>query len=199
MRQRALHSAAETTVRHAAGSRGHPDVPPSTSESDGRTTPSALGLPASPTPDRGLVPSGWAEATIDDAPLSAVRCQRFAAVPLCHDVRPAETNTGVRLTATLTNHGDEPWGYRVPRGPAPFAGGRSVTDEGLLRVRRAGDEDGLFSDGALRPGESVHTTLSVTATGDARLPAGEHTFYQPLTVWTDERAYGYNWQVTLEA
>lgn len=168
MHRRALHSAAETTRRAAADGRQHPDgQTPTLVESDGRTAPNALNLPASPTPDRGLVPSGTSVTTVDGAPLSAVRSQRFAAVTVCHDVRLTDTDDGVRLTATLTNHGDEPWGYRVPRGPAPFAGGRS--------------------------------TLAVSALGteNARFPEGEYAFLQPLTVWTDEVAYGYNWQVTL--
>lgn len=203
MRQRALHSAAGTTRRAAADGRQRPvGQAPTRVESDDRTAPNAFDLPASPTPDHGLVPSGTSVTTVDDAPLSAIRSQRFAAVPVSHDVRLVDADCGVRLTATLTNQDEEPWGYRVPRGPAPFAGGRSTTADGELRLTPLDgehDADGLFSDGALAPGESVRSTLAVSALGNEtpRWPEGEHAFLQPLSVWTDEVAYDYNWQVTL--
>lgn len=194
MRQRALHAAAGATAsehRHHASSTGTDAV--------GKRTPSEYGLPAAPTPDRGLVPSGTVSETVPDAPLSAVHSQRFTAVPLSHDISVTETEAGIELTATITNTSEEPWAYRVPRGPAPLTGDRFHGADGELRVS-AGEDEELFSDGVLAPGETVGSTLSVSALGgaDGRWPRGEHTLLQPLTVWSEDAAYGYNWEVSLQ-
>lgn len=204
MRQRALHSAAGGTLSDGRGDRPDPDgrerPPPESTNRDGtaRAAPTEFGLPAAPTPDCGLVPSTTASAVVEGNPLSSIRSQRFDDVPLAHDVTSAPGERGVTLTATLVNESEDVWAYRVPRGPAPFAGGQSTAEDGDLAVTPV-DGDDLFSDGVLRPGESVRSTLSVSALSGpaARWPAGEHTFFQPLTVWTEEQTYGYNWQVTV--
>lgn len=191
MRQRALHAAAGATTADGHGA-------PPTNRADCQPTPDEVGLPASPTPDRGLVPTGTASTTPVDGPLAAVESQRFATVPLAHETAVSHDGTGTTLHATLTNEGEQPWAYRVPRGPAPFAGGHVADDEGDLRLHPP-DDDGLFSDGVLRPGESVRSTLALSAVGgpDARMPRGEHAFQQPLRIWTEAATYGYNWAVTV--
>lgn len=193
MRQRALHAAAGAT----ASEHSH-HGPPTVDEAVEDRRPTEYGLPAAPTPDRGLVPSGTVSTTVTDAPLSAVRSQRFDSVPLSHGLSVDRTARGIELTATLTNTGEQPWAYRVPRGSAPLSGGRFDCEDGELRVDCADDD--LFSDGVLGPGETVGSTLSVSAFGgtNGRWPRGEHTLLQPLTVWTDEATFGYNWEVTLQ-
>ncbi|MEF8800475.1 MAG: hypothetical protein V5A38_06305 [Halolamina sp.] len=204
MRQRALHSAAGITLSDGHEGRADPDGherrPPQSTIGDGttRAAPNEFGLPAAPTPDCGLVPSTTASAVVEDGPLSSLRSQRFDEVPLAHDISAAPSDRGVTLRATLTNQSQDVWAYRVPRGPAPFAGGRSTVGGRALAVTPvAGDE--LFSDGVLQPGESVGSTLTVSAvSGPAgRWPAGEHRFHQPLLVWNGKQTYGYNWQITV--
>lgn len=197
MRQRALHSAAGVTRPDSHEQSGGLPV----DRSERHRPPTACGLPASPTPDRGLAPTGTETTVVADGPLTAVESQRFRTVPLRHETALTLEAPGATLHATLRNTSEQAWAYRVPRGPAPFAGGRveSVeSDERELRVRPLSD-DGLFSDGVLGPGESVRSTLSIAAVSgvDGRLPRGEYAFQQPLRVWTAETTYGYNWQVSL--
>jgi len=195
MRQQALHAAAGAT---ASAHRHHESASTASGHAESRT-PSEFGLAAAPTPDRGLLPSGTVTTAVPDAPLAAVRSQRFESVPLDHDVAVDQTETGLELTAALTNTSDRAWAYRVPRGSAPLGGDRFPCSDGELRAR-AGSTDQLFSDGVLAPGEAVSSTLSVSALGgvDARWPRGEHTLLQPLTVWNEDATYGYNWEVSLQ-
>jgi len=195
MRQRALHAAAGAT---APDGHAEPAVP-ATNRAERNPTPSEFGLPACPTPDHGLVPTGTA-TTDADGPFDTVETQRFRSVPLRHEISLAVEETGPTLTATLTNTSEQPWAYRVPRGPAPFSGGRVESDAGEIRARPFEDDD-LFSDGVLRSGESVSSELSLSTTSspDARLPRGEHTLLQPIRVWNADEVYGYNWQITLVA
>lgn len=194
MRQRALHAAAGATEPDGQRAPGAPSM----HRTEHHTSPSDAGLPPAPTPDRGLVPTGTATTAVADGPLAAVESQRFGTVPLRHEASLAVEETGTTLTATLTNTDEQAWAYRVPRGPAPFAGGSKEHDDGELRVRPLGD-DTLFSDGVLAPGESVRAELSVSVLGGigTSVPDGEYAFQQPLTVWTAEETYGYNWQLTL--
>lgn len=163
-----------------------------------RLIPADAGLPASPTPNSGLEPTESVTHRVDAGPVSALRYQEFADLPLKHVATVSTGEAGPRVIATLADEGGESWAYRVPRGPAPFAGGRATVGDDELRASPA-DEPSPFTDGVLRPGESVRSTVSVSALSGAEpgWPEGEYTFLQPLTVWTDERAYSYNWRVTL--
>ena len=165
-----------------------------------RPTPADAGFPASPSADSGLSPTETVTHTVDAGPLTALRYQTFAAVPHQHAATVSMDENGPRVVATLANDDDESWAYRAPRGPAPLAGGRASADDSDAELRAAPvDDEGGFNDGVLRPGESVRSTVSVSALtgGEPGWPEGEFTFFQPLTVWTDKRAYSYNWQVTL--
>jgi hypothetical protein len=174
---------------------GSPNAP-----TEERPTPADVGFPASPSPDSGLSPTETVTHRVDAGPLTALRYQTFAALPHQHAATASVDENGPRVVATLANDDDESWAYRAPRGPAPLAGGRASADDtdAELRAGPAADDEG-FNDGVLRPGESVRSTVSVSALtgGEPDWPEGAFSFLQPLTVWTDEAAYSDNWQVTL--
>ena len=180
---------------------------------DERPTPADAGLPASPdevrlpegrspspSPASGLAPTETVTRRVDAGPLTALRYQKFADLPHQHAATVSMADSGPRVVATLANGSDESWAYRAPRGSAPFAGGRASADDTDAELHAApAKESAGFTDGVLRPGESIRSTVAVSALtgGEPGWPEGEFTFLQPLTVWTDEAAYSYNWQVTL--
>lgn len=161
-------------------------------------SPADAGLPTAPTPDSGLEPTESVTQRVDAGPLSALRYQEFSALTLTHAATVSAGDAGPRLIATLANESGESWAYRVPKGPAPFAGGRATVDDTEVRLTPE-TEPSPLTDGVLRPGETLRSTLSVSAlTGaDPDWPEGEYRFRQPITVWTDEAAFSYNWGVTL--
>ncbi|QKY21553.1 hypothetical protein B4589_014655 [Halolamina sp. CBA1230] len=165
-----------------------------------RPIPADLDLPATPSLESGLAPTETVTRRIDAGPLTAIHYQQFADLPHQHAATTSLGESGPRVVATLANGSDESWAYRVPRGPAPFAGGRASADgtDAELRAAPVDESDG-FGDGVLRPGESVRTTVSISALtgGEPGWPDGEFTFLQPVSVWADDAAYSYNWQVTL--
>jgi len=175
-------------------------------------TPANAGLPASPsrvrpegetpstapTRESGLEPTESVTRRVDAGPIAALRYQEFAGLPLTHIASATAGETGPKVTATLANESNETWAYRVPRGPAPFAGGRASDGTGELRLAPEA-EPAAVTDGVLRPGESVRSAVTASAlTGaESGWPEGEFRFGQPLTVWTDDEAFSYHWRVTL--
>lgn len=160
-------------------------------------SPTDADLPASPSPDSGLVPTETVSRRVNVGPVATLRHQEFSALPLRHAATVSAGEDGPRIVATLANGSAEPWGYRVPRGPAPFAGGRASGNGTELRTVPA-EATPAVTDGVLRPGESIRSTVAVSPLpDDAGWPDGEYAFLQPLTVWTDERAYSYNWRLAL--
>ncbi|GAB7095576.1 hypothetical protein JCM30237_27300 [Halolamina litorea] len=189
------------SLRTPNADRGTPQTPvdaglPATP--DRVRLPTEHGSSASTALDSGLEPTESVTRRVDADPVTALRYQEFGALPLTHVATVSTGDAGPRVIATLANDSGETWAYRVPKGPAPFAGGRATL--GDAEVRLAPDEEPApLTDGVLHPGESIHSAVSASALTGAEpgWPEGEYRFQQPLTVWTDERAHSYNWRVTL--
>lgn len=161
-------------------------------------TPVDAGLPAAPTPESGLEPTESVTRRVDAGPIAGLRYQEFADIPLTHVATASTGEAGPHVVATLANESSESWAYRVPRGPAPFAGGRAGDGDAELRLAPE-EEPAPVTDGVLRPGESIRSTVTASAFTGAEpcWPEGEFRFSQPLAVWTDDESLSYHWSVTL--
>lgn len=209
MRRRALLSALATTAAGcSAGSKG----PTTSTRSSGATETEPL--PVSPTPDRGLEPSGTVSRSVDVGPFSELRVQRFDDIPLAHRIALREGEYAPRVRASLGNDGDRQWAYRVGHEPAPFPGGRAERASGGAAIGAAVTDPVASDEGCptgeillrslaesevLEPGESVRSDVQLfnVEGNDSCWPAGEYAFEQPLTVWTRDTAYEYTWRFEL--